>query len=354
VGSAPGPEKSSARYLSSSWEQSPRVFTVGESCCRRSTTGAAPTSSPKTESHLPKDLLEANLMLHLVYRLETGWTRKLVATWPRGRSPLLLQDQQDLLAPAAHSPARRVGSHARPGSGGQKLVPALDSQTGSPQVQMELPRQRRQAPAMGLQDSQTHPNFLTVQRGPPQIWTRHPKPVGGPLSSVHRQGSAPAADLCTFGDQLIFGRILVGWLDADASGAEPDLIVANPTYLAPGATGPGHTEAVLVAAEREDTARHWRFAVDPPAILKIRQTQKSAGASASAKRTAARELRQALRVTDAARTEGKDVLVYDDVCTTGSHLNAVADCLMTEGHAARVEGIVLARQPWRPRRESED
>ena len=63
-----------------------------------------------------------------------------------------------------------------------------------PPVQMELPRQRRQAPAMGSQDSQTHPNFLTLQRGPPQTWTRHPKPVRGPFSSVHRQGSAPATE----------------------------------------------------------------------------------------------------------------------------------------------------------------
>lgn len=127
-----------------------------------------------------------------------------------------------------------------------------------------------------------------------------------------------------FGWALIFGRILVGWLDADASGAEPDLIVANPTFPEPGTNGPGHTEAVLAAAEREDVTGRWRFAVDPPAILKIRQTQKSAGASAGAKRTAARELRHALRVTDVARTEGKYVLVYDDVCTTGSQLNAVA------------------------------
>lgn len=157
-----------------------------------------------------------------------------------------------------------------------------------------------------------------------------------------------------YGWALIFGRLLVGWLDAHASGAEPDLIVANPTYTEPGVSGPGHTEAVLAAAEREDVTGHWRFAVDPPALIKVHETQKSARATAGAKRTAARELREALRVTDPARTGGKFVLVYDDVCTTGSQLNAVADCLMTDGNAARVEGIVLARQPWRLHHESDE
>jgi predicted amidophosphoribosyltransferase len=41
------------------------------------------------------------------------------------------------------------------------------------------------------------------------------------------------------------------------------------------------------------------------------------------------------------------VLIYDDVCTTGTQLDAVAGCLLDRGGAARVEAVVLARAPWR-------
>jgi predicted amidophosphoribosyltransferase len=41
------------------------------------------------------------------------------------------------------------------------------------------------------------------------------------------------------------------------------------------------------------------------------------------------------------------VTLTDDVCTTGTQLDAVAGCLLDHGGAARVEGIVLGRAPWR-------
>ena len=43
----------------------------------------------------------------------------------------------------------------------------------------------------------------------------------------------------------------------------------------------------------------------------------------------------------------KTVVFIDDVCTTGTQLNAVAGVLLDEGGAARVEAVVLARAPWR-------
>jgi predicted amidophosphoribosyltransferase len=45
----------------------------------------------------------------------------------------------------------------------------------------------------------------------------------------------------------------------------------------------------------------------------------------------------------------KTVLIDDDVATTGTQLDAVAACLLDDGGAARVEGIVLARALWRGR-----
>jgi hypothetical protein len=34
--------------------------------------------------------------------------------------------------------------------------------------------------------------------------------------------------------------------------------------------------------------------------------------------------------------------VYDDICTTGGQPDAIAGCLLDEGGATRVEGLVLA------------
>lgn len=154
------------------------------------------------------------------------------------------------------------------------------------------------------------------------------------------------------GWSLIFGRLILAWLERNATGSRPDLIVANPTYSATGKPRLGHTERVLDAAAAEDVLREWPFDVaDPPVIVKTRATEKSARNTAWAKRAAAGELRAALAITDRSRSriEGKRILVYDDVCTTGSQLNAVAECLIEDGGAASIDALVLARAPWRPK-----
>jgi predicted amidophosphoribosyltransferase len=152
------------------------------------------------------------------------------------------------------------------------------------------------------------------------------------------------------GWSLIFGRLLVGWLDAHASTSPPGLIVANPTYVEPTLAGPGHIETIIRAAATADYERRWAFdTLTPAAIIKTMSTDKSAGHSAAAKRSAAAALRRILAIPDPARTRGRDILIFDDVCTTGSQLNAVADCLLDDGHATRVRALVLARAPWRPR-----
>jgi predicted amidophosphoribosyltransferase len=152
------------------------------------------------------------------------------------------------------------------------------------------------------------------------------------------------------GWQLIFGRLLLGWLEQHTAHSGPDLILANPTFVGKDGKAFAHTEAVLDVAEREDVLGRWPFDVtDPRAIIKTRETTKSAGNAASAKRAAASELRQALTITDRTRTAGRRILVYDDVCTTGSQLDTVARCLVEDGDASHVEAVVLARAPWRPR-----
>jgi len=153
-----------------------------------------------------------------------------------------------------------------------------------------------------------------------------------------------------YGWSLIFGRLLLGWLEQHATGSPPGLIIANPTCVAAGEPGFAHTERVIEVAAREDIPGAWRFdTADPRAIVKTRATAKSARNTAPAKRAAARELRSALRIPNPSRTAGRHILIYDDVCTTGSQLDTVAACLLDDGHAAHVDAVVLARAPWRGR-----
>jgi predicted amidophosphoribosyltransferase len=152
---------------------------------------------------------------------------------------------------------------------------------------------------------------------------------------------------------VVLGRLLLAWLDENLTADQPDLIVANPSFVGPGAQLFAHTEAVLDAAAAESAARpasglQWHFdTASPRAIVKSAPTLTSADSQAWFKRASAADLRAALAVPDPARIEGRFVLVYDDICTTGGQLDAVADCLISEGGAARVEGVVLARALWR-------
>jgi predicted amidophosphoribosyltransferase len=147
---------------------------------------------------------------------------------------------------------------------------------------------------------------------------------------------------------IIFGRLLHAWLYSAHQEPFPDLIIANPTF-----TGGGrfrHTEAVIDAAESEDTLGIWPFDTsEPRAITKTSATPQSAGTSAQAKRDVAQLVRESLRITRPDLVPGKNILVYDDVCTTGNQLNAIAQCLVDEGGASDVRAVVLARAPWRPR-----
>jgi predicted amidophosphoribosyltransferase len=146
----------------------------------------------------------------------------------------------------------------------------------------------------------------------------------------------------------VLGRLLLGWLEESMGSDPPGLIVANPGYLGPDGAEFGHAEAVLAAAAAADASWRWAFDVGrPAAITKDKPTLKSADAQAWSKRVTGTELRAALRIADPERTRGKFILIYDDICTTGTQLDAVAGCLLDDGRADRVEAVVLARAPWR-------
>lgn len=144
------------------------------------------------------------------------------------------------------------------------------------------------------------------------------------------------------GWRIIFGRLVLGYLNVEywTGDLRPDLIVPNPTYRDDGRLG--HTELVLEAAEREDIYDNWDFRA-----VGLRKTGPSPahGTSYDEKRKAADTLLGLLEVEDGLNVKGLDVLVYDDVCTTGLQLDRVARYLKDRG-ATRVEGLVMARTQW--------
>jgi predicted amidophosphoribosyltransferase len=144
---------------------------------------------------------------------------------------------------------------------------------------------------------------------------------------------------------VLFGRLLLAWLGEHMAAEPPGLIVVNPSFVAPGGQLFAHTEAVLAEAARQDQGGRWRF--EPGAVIKTRPTLQSADSLAWSKRASGADLRSALVVPDPSVTAGKRILVYDDICTTGTQLDAVAACLLDSGGATRVEGVVLARALWR-------
>lgn len=145
---------------------------------------------------------------------------------------------------------------------------------------------------------------------------------------------------------LIFGRLLVGWMDSHPDQmAGVDHVIGNPTHS--GRQPIQHIEAIMNAAHTEDVTR--AFPLSPPGahrLVKETETPRSANKNLDDKRTAASAHAAALRwtgVTDDIR--GATILLVDDVFTSGSQLQHVALRLKASG-AADVRGLVLARVPW--------
>jgi predicted amidophosphoribosyltransferase len=147
----------------------------------------------------------------------------------------------------------------------------------------------------------------------------------------------------------IFARVLVGFLNEAVGDFGPfDLIVASPTYVGGEGRRWDHTRKVLLEASELDEGSHWPFDVgNPPAIIKTAATDRMVGKRWKERyNIATGPLREALEIPDTGRTEGRQILVYDDVFTDGHTLNEVARCLVLNGGASRVCGVTLARQPY--------
>lgn len=146
----------------------------------------------------------------------------------------------------------------------------------------------------------------------------------------------------------IFGRVLVGYLNANAAWAsEYDLIVPSPTYVGADGRSFDHTGKVIERASIEDQDDRWPFQ-EEGIIVKTRKTTAfhSVPRWQDRRRIAEEEIRAALHVPRPEVVRGRRVLVYDDVFTDGLTLREVARALKQAG-ASEVSEVVLARQPWR-------
>ena len=140
---------------------------------------------------------------------------------------------------------------------------------------------------------------------------------------------------------VIFARLLLGHMETNWTRDDVDLIVANPS-----SQSRGHVSQVLESAKVQDVLGSWPFDdTRDPAFGKTGSTRQSAGGDLVHKREAAMEHATALCLLHPERISGKKIVVFDDICTTGLQLNAVAKRLVGWG-AQVVYGVVLARQPW--------
>lgn len=142
----------------------------------------------------------------------------------------------------------------------------------------------------------------------------------------------------------IFGRILVGYLEDSPYEHGCDLIIPMPTYVGDGGREWDHIDLIVEKAAIEAPEMPFRRDV----MRKTRPTPKLRSQASFYARAmvAERDICPALEVIDPAAVAGKSVLVFDDVFTSGLTLREVA-AKLKEAHATTVDGVVLARQPFR-------
>ena len=151
----------------------------------------------------------------------------------------------------------------------------------------------------------------------------------------------------------VFGRLLVGYLDRNETffrdNVKPDVIIPTPTFTGAGAVRSwDHIATILSAATQVQADGRWPFRAETPGIIvKTAPTARMRTLKLDQRQSEAQtNLREALTVPDPSLTDGKTIIVFDDVFTGGWTLREVARALKTLGGAKLVYGLTLARQPW--------
>ncbi len=143
----------------------------------------------------------------------------------------------------------------------------------------------------------------------------------------------------------VFARLLLELLNAHATWFEEyGVLCPVPSFDGVGARRPwGHIE--LVCAELSSRAGcEWPV---QPLVRKVAETEPmSATSRPERRRIAGDSLSRSLVIAPGASTEGRKILVVDDVCASGQTLLAMARVLHAAG-ADEVAGLVLARALFR-------
>lgn len=84
-----------------------------------------------------------------------------------------------------------------------------------------------------------------------------------------------------YGWAIIFGRLLLGYLERTTTPDRVGLVMANPTWTDDG--GLGHTERVIHEAARWDIAGRWPFDVELPAAAVLSQRPPSSAGKSGRK-----------------------------------------------------------------------
>jgi predicted amidophosphoribosyltransferase len=147
---------------------------------------------------------------------------------------------------------------------------------------------------------------------------------------------------------VALGRALAGWLLETGARRRYDLVLPVPFHRA---NLEGRSAHPLTAIYLDARPAVWRTVplddLAPP--LLVQRHPRSARRTRS-ERMRWRSVRGTVALAFPTRLlRGAQVLIVDDVLTSGATISECARVMLDEGGAAAVDAVVLARQPWRER-----
>lgn len=139
------------------------------------------------------------------------------------------------------------------------------------------------------------------------------------------------------------GRLLARVIERFEGNAASELMAVAVPLFAPKLRRRGYNQTVLLAdsalAELRRTKPEWRLIAAHGALKRVKDTESQFGLTASARR---RNLRGAFEVVDPAAIAGREVLLLDDIYTTGATARECSRVLRRAG-ASKVWVATLAR-----------
>jgi len=145
---------------------------------------------------------------------------------------------------------------------------------------------------------------------------------------------------------VALGRALAGWLLERAARRRYDLVLPVPFHRA---NLEGRSAHPLTAIYVDARPAVWRTVpLDNLAPSLLVERRPRPARRTQSERARWRSVRGTVALAFPTRlVRGAQVLIVDDVLTSGATVSECARVLLEEGGAAAVDAVVLARQPWR-------